>query len=79
MQSPNAYLLAFALAIGLLITGAVFVRNPGKMYRIFSFGQAESQLGVKFIRVVGWFYICGGAIGVLMLIAAVALNYSRSH
>jgi uncharacterized membrane protein len=72
-------MLAFALAIGLLITGIFFVRNPERVFRTLSFGQVQNRFGVGFFRVVGWFYIGGGTLGVLMLIVAVVLNYSRSH
>lgn len=79
MLSPGSYALSFALAIGLLIAGIYLVRNPERVFRTFSFGQVQSRFGVGFFRVVGWFYIVGGAMGVLMLVVAAALTYSRSH
>lgn len=79
MQSPSYFLLAFALAIGLLIAGIYFVRNPEKMFRKLSFGQAQTRFGVGFFRVMGWFYICGGVLGVVMMIVAVVLNYGHFH
>jgi len=79
LQAPLNYVLAFALAIALLIAGVFFVRRPEKMYRVCSFGQSPNQFGGKLFRMVGWFYICGGAIGVLMLVVSVFLNFFRSR
>ncbi|MGC2163198.1 MAG: hypothetical protein WA634_14900 [Silvibacterium sp.] len=79
MQSPSSYILAGALAMALLAAGIFFVRRPEKVYRTLSFGQAENKFGVKFFRAVGWFYIAGGALGLVMLAVAAYLNFSRSH
>ncbi len=79
MQTPLNYIVAFALAVALLIAGVVFVRNPEKVHRICSFGQSSNEFGVKFFRMVGWFYIGGGAIGVLMMVVAVLFNFFHSR
>jgi hypothetical protein len=79
VQSASAYMIAGVLALGLLVAGIFFVRSPEKVYRTLSFGQAENRFGVKFFRVVGWFYLCGGALGLVMLAVAAYLNFSRSH
>ena len=79
MESPLNFALAFALAIALLVFGWFLVRNPEKVCRAFPLGEAQSRFGLKFFRVAGWFYICGGALGVLMLVVAAVLNFHRSH
>jgi uncharacterized membrane protein YdcZ (DUF606 family) len=79
MQFPSAYILAGVLAMALLLAGIYFVRRPEKVYRALSFGQEQNRFGAKFFRVVGWFYLCGGALGLLMLAVAAYLNFSRSH
>jgi uncharacterized membrane protein len=79
MLSPGSCALSFALVIGLLIAGIYLVRNPERVFRRFSFGQVETRFGVGFFRVVGWFYIAGGAIGVLMLVVAAVLLLIHSH
>lgn len=79
MLSPLTFLIAFLFANALLVLGAFFVRNPGKMYRWFSFGQAPTEFGVRFFRFVGWFYVGGAVLGVLMLAVAAFLNFFHSH
>lgn len=75
MPITDAYILALVLAAGLLIGGIFLVRNPEKAARASSFGQAQNPFGVKFFRAVGWFYLCGGAVGILMVVVALVLNY----
>ena len=71
--------LAFAGAIGIFYGGRYFVRNPAKIYRLFSFGQEPNRFGVGFFRVVGWAYIIGATIFVLMLFILTILSLIHSH
>ena len=77
MTTSGAYILALVLAAGLLLGGIFLVRNPERAAKAFSFGQVQNQFGVKFFRAVGWFYVCGGVIGILMVAFALGLNYFR--
>ncbi len=77
MPITDAYILALVLAAGLLTGGIFLVRNPEKAARTFSFGQTQNPFGVKFFRGAGWFYLCGGAIGIVMVVFALVLNYLR--
>jgi hypothetical protein len=79
MPSRIDFALAFVLALGLLTAGIYFVRNPQKVYRTFSFGQAKNRFGERFFWIVGWFYIGGGVLGVLMLAVATVSNWFHSH
>lgn len=66
MRLPLIFMFAFVCAVGFVFAGVYFVRNPEKVFRAFSFGQEPTRFGVGFFRAVGWFYICGGAIGAVM-------------
>ncbi len=81
MLSPTSFLLAFVLAAGLSALGIYFIRRPEEACRRFVLGQVDSRFGVRFFRGVGWFYACGGALGMLMVIAAAVVNFGhlRSH
>jgi hypothetical protein len=79
MPTPMGFALAFVLVLGLLAAGIFLVRNPQKIYRMVSFGQPENRFGEKFFRLVGWFYIGGAILGVLMLAVAATLNWFHSH
>ncbi len=80
MQTPLNYIVAFVLAFALLFAGIFLVRNSERVCRICSFGQnAPTRFGVRFFRLAGWFYICGGALGVLMLLLAMLLPRLHSH
>lgn len=72
-------LLAFAGVLVLILAGRYFVRYPEKMYRIFSFGQKPNPYAVKFFRIVGWAYICGGSVAGLLLLVSSVLLWIRSH
>jgi hypothetical protein len=75
---PNL-VLAFAGVLALILVGRYFVRYPEKMYQIFSFGQAPNPYAVKFFRIVGWAYICGGSVAGLLLLVGTILLWIRSH
>jgi hypothetical protein len=77
MLSPSSFVIAFVLAAGLLAAGVYLVRRAEKVYGMFASEQAEPRFGVRFFRWVGWSYICGGALGVLMVIAAAVVNFGH--
>lgn len=79
MPTPIHFMLAFASAIGLVFAGRFIVRNPEKLHRIFTFGQAPTRFGVGFFRVLGWFYIWFGAIAALMFVTGTLVSVFRSH
>lgn len=79
MRLPLTFMLAFVCAVGFVIAGVYFVRNPDRVFRAFSFGQESTGFGVGFFRAVGWFYICGGAIGAVMFLAGTIASLIRSH
>lgn len=77
MLSPTSFLIAFGLAAGLFAVGIYFVRRPEAACRRFALGQVDSRFGAKFFRGVGWFYACGGALGMVMVIAAALVNFGH--
>ena len=79
MPLPLIFLFAFVCAVGFVFAGVYFVRNPEKVFRAFSFGQEPTGFGVGFLRAVGWFYICGGAIGAVMFLAGTIASLIRGH
>ncbi len=79
MLSPSSFVIAFVLAAGLLGAGVYLVRRPERMLAMFSQGQVEQRFGERFFRWVGWFYICGGALGLLMLIVAAVVDFGHLH
>ncbi|HTV04945.1 MAG TPA: hypothetical protein VME86_06215 [Acidobacteriaceae bacterium] len=79
MLSPTSFVIAFVLAAGLLVAGVYLVRRPERALAIFSSGQVEQRFGVRFFRGVGWFYIFGGALGVVLVLAAAVVNFGHLH
>jgi hypothetical protein len=79
MLSPSSFAIAFVLAAGLFAAGVYFVRRPEAACRRFVLGQVDTRFGVRFFRGVGWFYVCGGLLGMLMVIAAAIVNFSHLH
>ena len=79
MLSPTSFGIAFLLATGLFAVGVYFVRRPEDACRRFVLGQVDSRFGVRFFRGVGWFYACGGVLGILLLIAAAIVNFGHLH
>jgi hypothetical protein len=79
MRLPLMFMLAFVCAVGFVIAGVYFVRNPEKVFWVVSFGQAPRGAGLALLRAIGWFYICGGAIGAVMFLAGTVLALIRSH
>jgi hypothetical protein len=79
MRLPLTFVLAFLCAVGFVIAGVYFVRDPEKVYRVVSFGQAPNRAGVTLVRAIGWFYICGGAIGAVMFLAGTVLALIHSR
>jgi hypothetical protein len=73
------FVRAFANAICILLAGLYFVRNPAKIYRLFSFGQEPNRFGVGLFRAMGWAYIIGATIFVLMLFILTILSLIHSH
>ena len=79
MLSPKSFVIAFLLAAGLFALGVYFIRRPEEACRRLSLQDVDSRFGAKFFRGAGWFYACGGALGMLMVIAAAVVNFGHLH
>jgi hypothetical protein len=79
MLSPTNFVIAFVLAAGLLLAGVYLVRRPERAFAVFAQEQLDPRFGVRFFRWVGWTYIAGGLLGMLMLIAAAVVNFGLWH
>lgn len=79
MRFPVEFALAFAAAVAFVIAGRLFVRRPEQVYRAISFGKEPDRLGVRLLRGVGWFYICGGAIAAVLFLAGTVFIWFHSH
>ncbi|HUY82288.1 MAG TPA: hypothetical protein VMU92_11245 [Acidobacteriaceae bacterium] len=77
MLSPSSFVIAFVLAAGLFVLGVYFIRRPEEASHRFGLGQIDGQFGGRFFRGVGWIYVCGGALGMLMVIAAAVVNFGH--
>lgn len=68
MRFPVEFALACAAAVAFVIAGRLFVQRPEQVYRAISFGREPDRLGVRLLRGVGWFYICGGVIAAILFL-----------
>lgn len=73
MRFPFEFALACAAAVAFVIAGRYFVQRPEQVYRAISFGKEPDRLGVRLLRGVGWFYICGGVLAAILFLAGTML------
>jgi hypothetical protein len=73
MRLPLIFMFGFVAAIGFVFAGAYMVRNPERVHRVVTFGQAPDPTVLRHFRTIGWFYIVGGVVTAPMFFGATLL------
>jgi hypothetical protein len=79
MRFPLEFIVACMAAVGFVALGKFFVQNPIRVYRTVSFGRQPDRMGVRLMRGVGWFYICGGTIAAVLFLAGTVAAIVHGH